>query len=65
MGMSGQRHAPAVLGPGEKTHGTHCTGGWVGPRAAVDTEAGGKVLSPPSRIEPRSLGRLARSQTLY
>jgi hypothetical protein len=25
---------------------THCTGGWVGPRAGLDTEATGKILSP-------------------
>jgi hypothetical protein len=30
--------------PGERTPGTHCTGGWVGPRAGADTEVGGKIL---------------------
>jgi hypothetical protein len=30
MGMGGQRHALAAL------PGTHCTGGWVGPRAGLD-----------------------------
>jgi hypothetical protein len=34
-GVSGQRHASA---------GTLCTGGWVGPRAGLDTEATGKIL---------------------
>jgi hypothetical protein len=29
-GVVGQRHAPAALPPG-KSHGTHCTGGCVGP----------------------------------
>jgi len=29
--MSGQQHAPAALYPRERP-GTHCTGGWVGPR---------------------------------
>jgi hypothetical protein len=24
---------------GERTPGTHCTGGWVGPRAGLDTDA--------------------------
>jgi len=38
MGLSGQHHAPASLYPGERTHGTHCTGSWVGPRAGPDTE---------------------------
>jgi hypothetical protein len=30
--------------PGERTPGTHCTGGWVGFRAGLDTEARGKIL---------------------
>jgi hypothetical protein len=30
--------------PREGTRGTHCTGGWVGPRAVLDTEARGKSL---------------------
>jgi hypothetical protein len=25
--------------PGKRPPGTHCTGGWVGPRAGLDTEA--------------------------
>jgi hypothetical protein len=28
---------------GERNPGTHCTGGWVGPRACLDTEARGKI----------------------
>jgi hypothetical protein len=32
--------------PGERTPGTQCTGGWVGPRAGLDTEARGKILCP-------------------
>jgi hypothetical protein len=31
----GQRHAPAALPPGKKS-GTHCTAGWVDPRAILD-----------------------------
>jgi hypothetical protein len=30
--------------PGERTSGTHYTGGWVGPRAGLDTEARGKII---------------------
>jgi hypothetical protein len=30
--------------PGERTPGTHCTGGWVDRRAGLDTEARGKIL---------------------
>jgi hypothetical protein len=37
----------------------------VGPRAGLDTEVRGKILSPLLGIEPRSPGRPARSQTLY
>jgi hypothetical protein len=44
MGVSGQRHAPDALYPRGKDHGTHCTGGWVGPRADLDTVARGKIL---------------------
>jgi hypothetical protein len=44
MGVSGQRHAAAALTPGESTPDTHWTGGWVGPRAGLDTEATGKIL---------------------
>jgi hypothetical protein len=35
MEVGGQRHAPAAL-PTGKRPGTHCTGGWVGPRAGLD-----------------------------
>jgi len=35
MGVGGQRHVPAALPPGKRS-GTHCTGGWVGPRAGLD-----------------------------
>jgi hypothetical protein len=30
--------------PGERTPSTHCTGGWVGLSAGLDTEARGKLL---------------------
>jgi hypothetical protein len=40
--------------PPERTLGTRCTGGWVGLRAGLDTEAKGKILSPLPVIEPRS-----------
>jgi hypothetical protein len=54
-----------ALAPGERTPDTHWPGGCVGPRAGLDTEATGKILSPLPGIEPRSPGRPARSQTLY
>jgi hypothetical protein len=49
----------------EMTPGTHCTGGWVGLRARLDTEARGKILSPLPQIKPWSPCRPAHSQTLY
>jgi hypothetical protein len=49
----------------ERTPGTHCTGGWVSPRACLDTENSIKILSLLPGIEPRSPGRPAHSQTLY
>jgi hypothetical protein len=45
--------------------GTHWTGDWVGPRAGLDTDVRGKILSPLRGIEPRSPGRPVRRQTLY
>jgi hypothetical protein len=32
-----------ALPPGERILGTHCTEGWVGPRAGLDTEVRGKI----------------------
>jgi hypothetical protein len=43
--------------PGERTSGTPWTGGCVGPKAGLDTEDRGKILSPLPVIEPRSPGR--------
>jgi len=51
--------------PGERTPGTHCTGGWVGPRAGLDTEARGEILLPLLGIKPQLPGRPAYSQILY
>jgi hypothetical protein len=45
--------------PGERTPGTHCTGNLESPRAGLDTETGGKILSPLPGIEPRSPDLLA------
>jgi hypothetical protein len=48
--------------PGERTTGTHCTGGWVGPRADLDTEARGKILCLCRGSNP---GRPVCNQTLF
>jgi hypothetical protein len=57
MEVGGQRHDPGVLPPAKK-HGTHCTGGWVNPRAGL----GGCGKSRPTRIG--SPDRPARSELL-
>jgi hypothetical protein len=62
MEASGQRHALAALYPGERTPGTHWTGGWVGPRAGLYAGAKRKSLCPCQGSNP---DRPARSQTLY
>jgi hypothetical protein len=43
--------------PGERIPGTHCTGGWVGPRAGLDTEVRGKTLLPLLGIKPQSIAQ--------
>jgi len=48
-GVGGQRHAPAAL-PRERP-GTHCIGGWVGPRACLDGH--GKSRPPHRDSIPR------------
>jgi hypothetical protein len=55
--MRGQRHAPAAFYLRERP-GTHCTGGWVGPRAGLD---GGKSR----RTGIRYPDHPPRSQSLY
>jgi hypothetical protein len=62
MGVSGQHHALAVLYPQGKTPGTHCTGGWVGPRAGLYAEARRKILCLCQGSNPSCP---VRSQTLY
>jgi hypothetical protein len=50
--VSGQQHAPTALYPRERP-GTHCTGGWVGPRASLDNGksrlTGIRSPDPPAR----------------
>jgi len=57
MKVGGQRHSPASLPP-KKRPGTHFTGGWVGPMAAMDSYR----KSCPTRI--RSLYRPAHSNSI-
>jgi hypothetical protein len=60
MEVSGQLHAPAALRPG-KVSGSHCIGGWMGPRAGLDVTEKKINLLPLTGIEPRPLGCLACS----
>jgi hypothetical protein len=46
MGVSGQHHAPAALYPRGKDPRYPLCGGWVGPRAGLETVARGKILCP-------------------
>jgi hypothetical protein len=60
MEVGGRQHAPAALPPG-KGLGTHCIGGWVGPRAGL---TGRRKSRPPPGFFFRSPDRPARSQSL-
>jgi hypothetical protein len=55
MGEGGQLHAPAALPPGNRP-GTHCIGGWVGPRAGLD---GCEISRPPPGFDPRTVQPVA------
>ena len=57
-GVSGQQHAPAALYPRERP-GTHCTGGWVGPRAGLN----GRKNLVPTGIRSRTFQPV--TQSLY
>jgi hypothetical protein len=50
-----------ALPPGERTPGTHYTGGWVGPRAGLDAGARRKILCLCWGSNP---SRPVRSQTI-
>ena len=58
MALGGQLHAPTALPPGKRP-GTHCIGGWVGPRVGLD--GCGKILPPPG-FDPRTVQPVARFQ---
>jgi hypothetical protein len=60
MGVGGQHHAPAAL-PTGKRPGTHCTGGWVGPRAGLD--GCGKSPPPPPGFDRRTVQHVASRNT--
>jgi hypothetical protein len=55
---------PDRFTPGERAPVTHWIGGWVGPRTGLDDLEKRKFLTLPG-LEPLTLGRPARSQSLY
>jgi hypothetical protein len=59
--VGGQLHAPAALPPGNRP-GTHCIGGWVGPRAGLD---GCEKSRPPPGFDPRTVQPVASRYTDY
>ena len=59
--VRGQRHAPTALYPRERP-GTHCTEGWMGPRAGLDRC--GKSRPPPG-FDPRTVQPVAIRYTDY
>jgi hypothetical protein len=62
MRVGGQLHAPAALPSGKKP-GTHCVGGWVGPRAGLD--GWGKSPPPPPEFDSRTVQPVASRYTGY
>ena len=59
MGVGCQRHAPATL-PTGKRPGTHCIGGWVGPRAGL---YGCEKVLPPPGYDPQTVQPIASRYT--
>jgi hypothetical protein len=57
--MRGLCHAPAAFYPQEGP-GTHCTGGWVGPRAGLDRL---RKISPPPGFDSRTVQPVASRYT--
>jgi hypothetical protein len=61
MGVGGQHHAPAAL-PLGKRPGTHCIGGWVGPRAGLHWCGKSRF---PHGFNPRTIQPVASCYTNY
>jgi hypothetical protein len=59
-----QTSRPGCFTPGGSAPGTHCIGGWVGPKAGMDDMETLNFLSLPE-LELRLLGRPTRNQSLY
>jgi hypothetical protein len=55
MEVSDQLQAPAASRPAERAPGNHSVGGWVGPRAVLDTAVvKRKIPSPLRESKPRT-----------
>jgi hypothetical protein len=52
MDVSGQVHAPAAIPRWRDPPRTHWIGGWMGPRAGLDTVAKRKIPSPCRESNP-------------
>ena len=59
--MRGKCHAPATLYPRERP-GTHCTGGWVGPKGRSEQV---RKISPPPGFDPRTVQPVVSRYTDY
>jgi hypothetical protein len=60
-GVNGHRHTPAALPPAKRPS-THCTGGWMGLRASLDTC---RKSHPPPRFDPWSVQPVTSRYTDY
>jgi hypothetical protein len=54
MEVSGQLHASATLPPGKEPLVPNWIGGWVGPRAVLDTVVERKIPIPCRESNPRT-----------
>jgi hypothetical protein len=66
-GVSGQRHVPVAVYLRGKDPGANWTGGWVGPRAVLDSEARGKILClcRASKLDRPVVQSVARHYTVW
>lgn len=54
LALDGQFHASGPFSSRETAHGTHCTGGWVEPRAGPDVMGKRKIFCPTENQTPTS-----------
>ena len=61
MRVGVQSHAPTALPPGERL-GTHCAGGWMGPKVRSGRL---RKISPQPGFDPRTVRPIASCYTNY